>query len=204
MFLLNNTSQDIQDGKENCSWLGYLRSERCWIHTSFAHVLFVCLVSKGSTFLASLLRGPFPLFQAAKSRPSRALQVVKHENETLVYLTFSFVQMSHRVLMCDARHMFLIGTFGACPGLHFRGECALSWTWDERSVSAHTWDYIKPDHLFIPRVFQAHSVRFMPHDIHNTVFFKILPGEALKPKSCKRIADHFHKINTTIPLDSLC
>lgn len=63
--------------------------------------------------LASLLFGP--LLPSKPLSQGRLLlsKVVKHENETLIYLTFSAVQMSHWVLMHHALHMFLIGTFEA-------------------------------------------------------------------------------------------
>lgn len=71
-------------------------------------VLAFVHISGVSNSLALLLFGPLLL---SSQGPLALSKVVKHENETLVYLTFSFVQMSHSI--CDALHMFLTGTFGA-------------------------------------------------------------------------------------------
>ena len=65
---------------------------------AFVHIAFLCGVSNS---LAVLLFGPLLL---SSQGPLALSKVVKHENETLVYLTFSFVQMSHSI--CDALHMF--------------------------------------------------------------------------------------------------
>lgn len=72
--------------------------------------------------LASLLFGPLLPSKPLSQGPLLLSKVVKHENETLIYLTFSAVQMSHWVLMRHALHVFLIGTFWGTLGLHLWGE----------------------------------------------------------------------------------